>query len=62
VLTLFTEKDERDFQASYSRVSLWAKRHDKSSLVNYVAPTTATLEGEIGLVDEWFRRVRRYRD
>lgn len=62
VLTRFTEKDDRDFQASYSRVSQWAKRHDKSTLVNYVAPTTPTLEEELGLVDEWFKRVRRYKD
>jgi hypothetical protein len=40
VLTRFSSTDEAEFQASYSRVSQWAKRHDKSTLVNYVAPVS----------------------
>jgi hypothetical protein len=37
ILSKFTETDRTEFEASYSRVSQWAKRHDKSTLVNYVA-------------------------
>ena len=37
VLAKFSDEDNREFQTSYSRVSQWARRHDKSSKVNYVA-------------------------
>lgn len=62
VLTQFSEKDEREFQASYGRISQWANRHDKSAKVNYVAPEVCTLEGELKLVDSWFRRVGKYKN
>ena len=58
----FSNDDEKEFQASYSRVSQWAKRHDKSVLVNYVAPEPQTLEKELDLVDSWFKRVRGYKN
>jgi len=61
VLVRFSDTDEREFQASYSRVSEWAKRHDKSGLVNYVAPTVGMLENELNLVRDWFNRVRKYK-
>src|SRR5262249_15912676 len=47
-LARFSEQDRAEFDASYSRVSQWAKRHDKSALVNYVAPDVADLEAELG--------------
>lgn len=62
VLVRFSETDNREFQASYSRVSQWAKRHDKSGMVNYVAPQVDTLEAELSLVDHWFRRIKGYKD
>jgi hypothetical protein len=61
ILVQFSEKDHREFEASYSRVSLWAKRHDKSAAVNYVAPETIALEQELALVTGWFKRIERYR-
>ena len=61
VLAKFTETDRTEFDASYSRVSQWAKRHDKSTLVNYVAPDIADLEAELARVDTWFKRVKGYK-
>ena len=61
VMARFTDTDDTEFQASYSRVSQWVKRHDKSALVNYVAPDIADLEAELTRVDTWFRRVKRYK-
>lgn len=62
VLAHFSDQDNREFQASYSRVSQWAPRHDKSVLVNYVAPDVVQLEEELTLVKTWFARVRRYKN
>jgi hypothetical protein len=46
---------------SYGRVSQWATRHDKSSLLNYVAPDVSDLEKELTLVETWFKRVKAYK-
>ncbi|MDE0211702.1 MAG: AAA family ATPase, partial [Boseongicola sp.] len=62
VLARFTEEDHREFERSYSRVSQWAKRHDKSAMVNYVAPDASELEGELERVNVWFKRVKGYRN
>ncbi|MGO9570905.1 MAG: AAA family ATPase [Desulfomonilaceae bacterium] len=62
ILVRFTVDDEREFAASYSRVSQWASRHDKSNMVNYVAPEVSTLENELKVVDQWFKRVKAYKD
>ena len=61
VMARFSDTDHAEFEASYSRVSRWVKRHDKSVLVNYVAPEVADLESELGNVDRWFKRVKRYK-
>ena len=61
ILARFSDEDYQAFDASYSRVSQWLKRHYKSAMVNYVAPDVATLEGELGLVDAWFKRVKGYK-
>ncbi len=61
VLARFSDADHTEFEASYSRVSRWAKRHDKSALVNYVAPDIVDLEMELETVDTWFRRVKGYK-
>ena len=53
LLAKITETDDADFQASYGRVSQWARRHDKSTAVNYVAPTTDEMQAELDLVKAW---------
>jgi energy-coupling factor transporter ATP-binding protein EcfA2 len=62
ILVRFSDTDGREFQASYSRISQWAKRHDKSGMVNYVAPQIKSLEEELRLVEEWFKRVKAYKN
>ena len=61
-LARFSDADNREFQASYSRVSQWVKRHDKSAMVNYVAPEISILENELTLVARWFSRVKGYKN
>ena len=61
ILARFTEDDYREFEASYSRVSQWTKRHDKNAMVNYVAPDVRDLEAELDQVEVWFKRVKRYK-
>ena len=61
VLARFSSDDHLEFDGSYARASRWARRHDKSALVNYVAPTLTELGAELELVDRWFRRVRGYK-
>jgi hypothetical protein len=61
VLARFSDTDQAEFEASYSRVSQWSKRHDKSALLNYVAPEVGQLEAEIQRVDSWFKRVKGYK-
>lgn len=61
VLACFSEEDHRQFQASYSRLSQWAKRHYKSAAVNYVAPDIDKLDEELRLVESWFKRVKGYK-
>lgn len=61
VLARFSDGDHREFEGSYGRTSQWAKRHDKSVAVNYVAPHVDTLDGELRLVEKWFKRVKGYK-
>ena len=58
----FSDTDYGEFEASYGRVSKWAKRHDKSALVNYVAPDVTELEKELNTVTAWFKRVKGYKN
>ena len=60
ILACFSDEDYRDFDTSYSQVSKWAKRHDKSVHVNYVAPQISDLEAELQRVNTWFKRVKQY--
>lgn len=62
ILTRFSDGDYEEFQASYSRVSQWAKRHDKSAMVNYIDPEVDMLENELKLVETWFNRVKKYKN
>jgi hypothetical protein len=61
VLARFSEEDHREFEGSYGRASQWAKRHDKSAAVNYVAPDVDTLDEELRLLESWFKRVKAYK-
>lgn len=55
------EGDNKEFQESYSRISRWARRHDKSLDTNFVPPEVDELSRELELVKAWFDRVRKYR-
>jgi hypothetical protein len=61
ILVRFSETDCNEFDASYSRVSQWARRHDKSVLMNYVPPELSELDNELDGVESWFKRVKRYK-
>jgi energy-coupling factor transporter ATP-binding protein EcfA2 len=61
VLARFSDEDHREFEGSYGRTSQWAKRHDKSVAVNYVAPDIDKLDEELRLVENWFKRVKGYK-
>lgn len=61
ILSKFSEQDEVEFQTSYSRVSQWARRHDKSPDVHYSPPDVSELEAELKLVAGWFNRVKKYK-
>lgn len=60
VLARLTEEDDKEFQESYGRISRWARRHDKSLELNYVAPTVEEMRVELALVRNWHDRVRKY--
>jgi hypothetical protein len=60
VLARFSDEDHREFDGSYSRASQWAKRHDKSAIINYVAPDIDKLDEELRFVEKWLKRVRGY--
>ena len=60
VLAHLTPEDDKEFQESYTRVSRWARRHDKSPEFNYVAPEIDEMEEELALVRAWFDRIKRY--
>lgn len=61
VLARFSDEDYREFEGSYGRASQWAKRHDKSVAVNYVAPDIDKLDEELRLVENWLKRVKGYK-
>jgi energy-coupling factor transporter ATP-binding protein EcfA2 len=60
VIRKITEQDDTEFQRSYGRISGWAPRHDNPAALNYVPPTAADLEAEIGVMRTWYKRVRSY--
>lgn len=62
ILVKISDVDGSEFSASYSRISRWVSRHDKSTAVNYVAPELADLEKELEGVDRWFKRVKAYKN
>ena len=62
ILAKFSDADEREFQASYSRISKWIRRHDKSGQVNYTPPDVGELRTELDRVKEWLGRIKRCQD
>lgn len=62
IIAEFSKDDYREFEASYSRVSNWAPRHDNSPIMNSVAPSVAELEEELRRVKTWYQRVKKYKD
>lgn len=53
-------KDYEEFEKGYSATSTWARRHDKSEEVSYVAPEPDEMEHELNRLKEWHARVRGY--
>ena len=52
--------DYEEFEKGYSYTSTWARRHDKSEEVSYVAPEPDEMEHELNRLKEWHARVRGY--
>jgi hypothetical protein len=62
VISRVTDEDEQQFQKSYSKVSGWARRHDKSPSKNPVPPDLAELEAELTVVREFQKRIKTYKN
>jgi energy-coupling factor transporter ATP-binding protein EcfA2 len=60
VIARVTEDDNREFQASYARISEWAQRHDKSPSRNYVAPEPEALAAELEVIRGFSKRIKSY--
>jgi len=60
VLSRITSDDDNEFQASYAKISRWARRHDKDVAMNYTAPDDNEMATELALVHTWFKRVKGY--
>lgn len=55
-----TEQDVKTYDDSYSRISGWASRHDPHPALNYSPPTVEELNGEIKVIEDWLKRVKKY--
>ena len=62
MLAKISEGDNTEFQTSYLKVSRWARRHDKSPELNYVAPRPEDMDAELTLVRTWHKRVKGYQN
>ena len=62
LLVHISAEDNNQFQDSYSRISRWARRHDKSLATNYVPPEFCEMSTELDRVKTWRKRIRGYRD
>ena len=60
ILAQITDDDYQDFDASYSAVSTWARRHDKSEEFSYVAPDPKEMEYELNRLARWHTRIKDY--
>ena len=62
LLVRINAQDNKEFQESYSRISRWVRRHDKSLATNYVPPEFCEMSNELDRVNAWFNRILKYRD
>ena len=60
ILAKITDADYSEFLAGYSAASTWARRHDKSEEVSYVAPEPDQMESEIKRLADTERRIHKY--
>ena len=60
VLGKFTEDDDAEFQAAYTRLSAWAPRHDDAEETNLVVPSYSQLQAEYELIHAFHARVMSY--
>ena len=60
ILARISGEDYEEFEKGYSATSTWARRHDKSEEVSYVAPEPEEMEHELNRLKEWHARVRGY--
>ena len=60
ILARISDEDYEDFDKGYSATSTWARRHDKSEEVSYVAPEPDEMKHELNRLKEWHKRVKGY--
>lgn len=60
ILAKITDADYNEFLAGYSAASTWARRHDKSEEVSYVAPEPDQMESEIDRLATTEKRIHKY--
>lgn len=60
ILAKITDADYDEFRAGYSAASTWARRHDKSEEVSYVAPEPDEMETELERLAATEKRIRKY--
>ena len=60
ILAKITDADYNEFLAGYSAASTWARRHDKSEEVSYVAPEPDQMESEIDRLAATEKRIHKY--
>lgn len=60
ILARISGEDYEEFEKGYSATSTWARRHDKSEEISYVAPEPEEMEHELNRLKEWHARVRGY--
>lgn len=60
ILAKITDADYDEFLAGYDAASTWARRHDKSEEVSYVAPEPDQMETELDRLAATERRIHKY--
>lgn len=60
VIGRVTEKDVKDYDDSYSRISGWVSRHDPHPELNYTPPSVDQLNDEIDVLAGWLNKVKKY--
>jgi hypothetical protein blinB_18840 len=60
ILAKIDDTDFRNFNKGYSTASTWARRHDKSEEVSYVAPEPEEMAQELKRLSNWHKKVNNY--